>query len=92
MVDGIIPGGTAPLTPDGLGAVLRAEAGAIAVTVDEKESYDADDMKVVEEDGRLRAIGKRLADADGVNAESIGLLAFRGDGAERFRAAIASRS
>src|SRR5205085_7656353 len=36
--------------------------------------------------GRLRAIGKRIA--EGVNAESIGLLAFRGDGAARFREAI----
>ena len=43
-------------------------------------------MKVVEEGGRLKAIGKRLE--GGVNAESIGLLAFRGGGAERFREAI----
>jgi choline kinase len=34
----------------------------------------------------LRAIGKRIA--QGVNAESIGLLAFRSGGAERFREAI----
>lgn len=59
----------------------------ISVTIDRKaEGYDADDMKVVEEGGRLRAIGKRLA--EGVNAESIGLLAFREDGAATFRAAI----
>ena len=37
-------------------------------------------------DGRLRAIGKRIK--DGVNAESIGLLAFRSGGAERFARAI----
>jgi choline kinase len=43
---------------------------------------------VVEEGGRLRAIGKRLAPSDGVNAESIGLLAFRAGGAERFRTAV----
>ena len=45
-------------------------------------------MKVIREeaDGRLRAIGKRIA--EGVNAESIGLLAFRGGGAERFATAI----
>lgn len=59
----------------------------ICVTIDRKDSYDEDDMKVVEEDGRLKAIGKRL-DLDIVNAESIGLLAFRGGGAERFREAI----
>jgi choline kinase len=44
-------------------------------------------MKVVEEGGRLKAIGKRL-DLGTVNAESIGLLAFRAGGAERFREAI----
>ena len=64
----------------------RAQRG-ICVTVDRKDSYDDDDMKVVVGDeGRLRAIGKRIP--KGVNAESIGLLAFRGDGAERFRDAI----
>jgi choline kinase len=59
----------------------------ICVTIDRKDGYDDDDMKVVvEEDGRLRAIGKRLS--AGVNGESIGLLAFREGGAERFREAI----
>src|SRR3954454_18918415 len=43
-------------------------------------------MKVVEAGGRLKAIGKRIA--EGVNAESIGLLAFRAGGAEQFREAI----
>jgi choline kinase len=43
-------------------------------------------MKVVEAGGLLKAIGKRLS--EGVNAESIGLLAFRAGGAERFRQAI----
>jgi len=41
---------------------------------------------VVEAGGRLKAIGKRIS--DGVNAESIGLLAFRAGGAELFREAI----
>jgi choline kinase len=59
----------------------------ICVTIDRKPSYDDDDMKVVADDeGRLRAIGKRIK--DGVNAESIGLLAFRRGGAERFAEAI----
>jgi choline kinase len=60
----------------------------ICVTIDRKPGYDEDDMKVVVDDsGRLHAIGKRLEMAD-VNAESIGLLAFRADGADRFRHAI----
>jgi len=56
----------------------------ICVTIDRKaDGYDDDDMKVVEAGGKLKAIGKRIS--DGVNAESIGLLAFRAGGAEQFR-------
>lgn len=66
--------------------VVANDRVGICVTIDRKPSYDEDDMKVVEEGGRLRAIGKRIA--QGVNAESIGLLAFRSGGAERFRDAI----
>ena len=66
--------------------VVANERAGICVTVDRKDRYDDDDMKVVEEGGRLKAIGKRIA--EGVNAESIGLLAFRAGGAERFREAI----
>jgi len=65
--------------------IANAQSG-ICVTIDRKDSYDDDDMKVVEEGGRLKAIGKRIS--EGVNAESIGLLAFRDGGAEQFRAAI----
>jgi len=66
--------------------VVGNDRPGICVTIDRKDEYDSDDMKVVEEGGRLRAIGKRLS--EGVNAESIGLLAFRDGGAERFRSAI----
>ena len=67
--------------------VLANDRSGICVTIDRKDAYDEDDMKVVEEGGRLKAIGKRLP-PDWVNAESIGLLAFRSGGAERFRQAI----
>ena len=71
-------------------ALMRRVVGnvrqGICVTIDRKDAYDADDMQVIEEGGRLRAIGKRIS--EWVNAESIGLLAFRGGGAERFREAI----
>ena len=67
--------------------VVNNRRDGICVTIDRKESYDEDDMKVVVEgSGRLKAIGKRIP--KGVNGESIGLLAFRGGGAERFRQAI----
>ena len=67
--------------------VVANDRSGICVTIDRKESYDEDDMKVVEEGGRLKAIGKRL-DLGSVNAESIGLLAFRAGGAEQFGEAI----
>jgi choline kinase len=64
--------------------VVRNDRPGIFVTVDRKaDGYDDDDMKVVEDAGRLKAIGKRISER--VNAESIGLLAFRGGGAELFR-------
>jgi len=66
--------------------VVGNDRSGICVTIDRKNSYDDDDMKVVEDGGRLKAIGKRLS--EGVNAESIGLLAFRSGGAEQFREAI----
>jgi len=67
--------------------VVANQRSGICVTIDRKDSYDDDDMKVIAGDqGQLHAIGKRIN--EGVNAESIGLLAFRARGAERFRAAI----
>jgi len=63
--------------------VLSARTGPIAVTVDEKDSYDADDMKVLRDGDRLLRIGKALEPGQ-YNAESIGLLAFRGAGPRLF--------
>ena len=68
--------------------VVENDQAGICVTIDRKDGYDEDDMKVVtDREGRLHAIGKRLPMGN-VNAESIGLLAFRNGGAEQFRAAI----
>jgi L-glutamine-phosphate cytidylyltransferase len=68
----------------------RVQSGSdwpITVTVDEKDSYDSDDMKVNRDGTRLTMIGKTLT-AQQSNAESIGFLAFRGEGAELFREAV----
>ncbi|MCB2051564.1 MAG: phosphocholine cytidylyltransferase family protein [Novosphingobium sp.] len=71
--------------------VARVQQGSdwpIAVTVDVKPAYDSDDMKVSRgENGRLARIGKTLT-AEESNAESIGFLAFRGDGADLFRETV----
>ncbi|MGZ2411710.1 choline kinase [Sphingomonas sp. F9_3S_D5_B_2] len=68
--------------------VQRVLAGGadwpIAVTVDAKPVYDSDDMKVTRIGDRLAAIGKTLS-AEQANAESIGFLAFRGEGVALFR-------
>lgn len=59
----------------------------VTLVTDRKDGYDADDMKVVVENGRLRRVGKTLS--DGVNGESIGMMAFRGDGPALFRETVA---
>jgi choline kinase len=67
--------------------VLGRATAPITVTVDRKPSYDADDMKVLRDGDRLVRIGKLLG-PDECNAESIGLLAFREEGARAFVAAV----
>ncbi|WP_260597464.1 phosphocholine cytidylyltransferase family protein [Sphingomonas endolithica] len=67
--------------------VQQGSAWPITVTVDVKPDYDSDDMKVARNGDRLMRIGKTLT-ADESNAESIGLLAFRGEGAGLFREAV----
>lgn len=69
-------------------AKVQQDSGwPIAVTVDIKDSYDSDDMKVTRDGERLARIGKTLTAAES-NAESIGFLAFRGEGAAMFREAV----
>ena len=63
--------------------VARVQEGSpwpVTVTVDVKDEYDSDDMKVERAaDGRLVHIGKTLT-AERTNAELIKFLAFRGRG------------
>tara|TARA_B110001454_G_scaffold215537_1_gene237163 strand:- start:2458 stop:3213 length:756 start_codon:yes stop_codon:yes gene_type:complete len=70
--------------------VERVQQGAhwpVCVTVDVKPNYDSDDMKVERDGDRLVRIGKTLTAAQS-NAESIGFLAFRGEGGALFREAV----
>jgi choline kinase len=65
--------------------LLAAEPSPITVTIDHKDHYDDDDMKVaVAADGRLLAIDKQLPAAS-VGGESIGMLCFRAAGVESFQ-------
>ena len=65
--------------------LLAAPEADIIVTIDRKSSYDADDMKVLTEAGRLRAIGKTI---EAYDAESIGFLRFSRAGAAKFAAGV----
>lgn len=69
--------------------LIEGVRSGINVTVDVKTAYDEDDMKVHREGDRLLAIGKRMA-AEDANAESIGMLAFVGDGPAIFRDQVES--
>ena len=82
--DFIILNGDTLIAPEIVAALLSGATAPITVTVDVKDSYDADDMKVNRSGDRLVAIGKRLPPEDS-NAESIGMLAFRGEGPSLFR-------
>ena len=65
----------------------KAQNDSITVTISFKDSFDDDDMKVVENNGRLLAISKKLQTTD-VNAESIGMICFRGKGAGLFQKTV----
>lgn len=83
--DFIILNGDTIVSDEIVGKLIAQAQDAITVTVDVKADYDDDDMKVNRDaSGRLHAIGKRLLPPD-TNAESIGMLAFQGEGPAIFR-------
>ncbi len=85
--DFIILNGDTLVSPAIVRRLIEGATSPITVTVDVKPDYDEDDMKVERMGDRLMAIGKRLSAAR-ANAESIGMLAFRGEGRNRFRAEV----
>ena len=86
--DFLIVNGDTLFEPAVMRTLLAEGTAPVTVTIDRKEQYDADDMKVCLDGGRrLRAIGKTLP-ADSVDGESIGVLLFRGDGGARFAESI----
>jgi len=64
--------------------LLSAPEHPVAVAMDRKSGYDADDMKLVVEGERLLRIGKDIR-AEEAHGESIGMLLFRGRGPALFR-------
>ena len=67
--------------------LLNSPVRPVTLVTDHKINYDADDMKVVVDGGRVVRIGKDLA-PEKVNGESIGMLLFRGEGPALFRIAM----
>lgn len=89
--DFLILNGDTLVSEEIVGRVQQDSGWPVTVTVDVKDAYDSDDMKVARDaataNGRLMRIGKMLT-AQESNAESIGFLAFRGEGAALFRNAV----
>ena len=67
--------------------LLSAPEHPITLAVSRKDVYDDDDMKVIRDGDRLLSVGKKLP-REQVNAESIGMMTFRGDGPRLFREAM----
>jgi choline kinase len=67
--------------------LLASPPGPVTLAIDHKAHYDDDDMKVCLDGRSLVKIGKTLPAADS-HGESIGMILFRGDGPERFAAAL----
>ncbi|MGI9590020.1 MAG: NTP transferase domain-containing protein [Myxococcota bacterium] len=73
--------------PRVLERLLVAPEAPLTLVVNEKDQYDADDMKVSVSGGRLQAVGKTL-ELDTVTGESIGLMRFAPTGAKDFTEAL----
>jgi len=82
--DFIVINGDTLFSPRIIETILSAQDTDIAVTIDQKDHYDGDDMKVTLEGTALKAIGKTLLPQE-TNAESIGMLRFMAEGVNTFR-------
>ncbi len=86
--DFLLLNGDTVIEPALVSQVLNSQSAPITLSVDFKKSYDADDMKVqLNEDGWVNQVSK-IIPPDQINAESIGLTYFRGQGAEYFSHAL----
>lgn len=83
--DFVLLNGDTVFDPPVLRRLLAAPDAPLTLAINEKDEYDDDDMKVsLSRGGRLVGVGKTL-DPRIVDAESIGLMRFRGEGSARFR-------
>ncbi len=86
--DFLLMNGDTLFTEEVLGRLLGSKDAPLTLTINVKDHYDDDDMKVsLADGGRLSAVGKKLLPAV-VDGESIGLMLFRGAGVTAFRTAL----
>ena len=81
--DFVLLNGDTLFEPRVLGRLLASPDAPLTLVVNEKNQYDADDMKVSVSAGQLLSVGKTL-DLDTVTGESIGLVRFAASGAKIF--------
>jgi len=86
--DTLLLNGDTLFEPEIASRVLEQATASISVTIDRKDSYDSDDMKILRDGDRLTAIGKTLELP--VDGESIGMIRFQDGGGDRFVAAMRS--
>lgn len=67
--------------------ILDGAKTGVTVAINRKDSYDADDMKVMMDGDRLTEVGKMLP-VEAVDAEAIGIYVFRGEGAKAYVAKL----
>ena len=88
--DFVLLNGDSLFEPAVLARLLASPEADLTLAVNKKQSYDSDDMKVIlDGQNRLRSVGKTLP-VDEVDAESIGVMAWRGRGTGAFRRALES--
>lgn len=66
---------------------VKKNQAPITLAVSQKPRYDSDDMKVIRDGSQLLQVGKSLSLAE-VNAESIGMMCFYGEGVSAFRTMV----
>jgi len=88
--DFLILNGDTVIEPALVAQVLNSKPTPITLSVDYKNAYDADDMKVqLDPDGWVKQVSKIIPPHQ-VNAESIGLVYFREQGPQIFSQAVES--
>lgn len=85
--DFLLLNGDTLFRPAVVARLLGSKPAPVTVTIDRKEAYDADDMKVQCDGTTLRRIGKDVP-LTAADAEAIGILYCRGEGRRLFREAL----